>query len=208
MENKIEIKSAKIKNGRFLYVVYDQTTETGVDSIKKDRDLPMHDDCTTAFLNLVAHFALICEQFKKNKEIKDMIINGVELDSESELLKEFSVSEFRLGGKAENESIQILGERFLKAGPLSLSSPKLKWDDKDYEFISELAIAIDDVKAEVHAYLNGKHAPLPQQSLEFDESFDEEDSAKNNAGENFKKLKKDLKKKGVKIEVSTSSDAA
>lgn len=169
----IEIKSAKIKNDLFLEFSYEKKQEIKNDEVKQSSDLPMHEDCKQAFFNLLPHFILICEQEKASKQMKKFITEGVE-DSHDELLQNYELTAFKIGGTGDNEGVTLTGKRFLTTGKtLNLNTPFLRFDDDEYKFTPELAEALEVLKSEVYQYMTGnKHAPLAQQSLEFeDEAF-------------------------------------
>lgn len=172
----IEVKSAKIKNDLFLEFSYEKKQEIKNDEVKQSSDLPMHEDCKQAFLNLLPHFILICEQEKPNKRLKSFIKNGVP-DIDDYDVKDYQISSFKIGGTGDNIGVTLTGKRFLTTGKtLNLNTPFLRYDDDEYKFTSELVEALEVLKNEVYQYMTGnKHAPLAQQSLEFeDEAFDVE----------------------------------
>ncbi len=203
--DSIEIKSAKIKNTLFLDFSYTKKEGVKTDDINQSSDLPFHEDCKQAFLNLLPHFLLICEQEKESKLKK--LIKSDTISQEDETLQNYEITAFKIGGTGDSEGVTLTGKKFLGTGKtLNLNTPFLRFDDEDYRYGMELIEAIEVLKTEVYQYMTGaKHAPIAQQSMSFDEAFDgEEEDPVENAKETFK----DLKKKGYKIEVSTSEDAA
>lgn len=173
----IEIKSAKIKNELFLEFSYEKKQEIKNDEVKQSSDLPMHEDCKQAFLNLLPHFILINEQEKASKSMKSFIYEGVE-DKGEELLKNYELTAFKVGGTGEGEGVTLTGKRFLTTGKtLNLNTPFLRFDDEDYKFGTELVETLEVLKNEVYQYMTGnKHAPLAQQSMEFeDKAFGSEE---------------------------------
>lgn len=173
----IEIKSAKIKNDLFLEFSYEKKQEVRNDEVKQSSDLPMHEDCKQAFVNLLPHFILICEQEKASKRMKNFVYEGVE-DAHDELLQNYELTSFKIGGTGDGEGVTLTGKRFLTTSKtLNLNTPFLRFDDEDYKFGTELVEVLEVLKNEVFQYMTGnKHAPLAQQSMEFeDEAFEGEE---------------------------------
>lgn len=172
--DSIEIKSAKIKNTMFLDFSYRNKQAVKTDDINQSSDLPFHEDLKQAFLDLLPHFILICEQEKASKKMKDFIYDGVG-DPDDEILKSYEVTSFKIGGSGDAEGVTLTGKKFLSTGKtLNLNTPFLRFDDEDYKFGAELVEALEVLKSEVFQYMTGnKHAPIAQQSMEFaDEAFD------------------------------------
>jgi len=231
----IEIKSAKIRSSFFLNFSYEERNEfkseakdfTRNDDIVNKSDLPMHEDCQQAFLNLIPHLVLICELEKPKKEIKSYFhtdVDGTDEDKDS-LNKKYSIDEFSITGSGDAEGLVIKGTKFLSSGKtIKLVTPSIRLDDdNDYDFLEELNKRIDKLKDEVFQYLNGKHAPLPQQAMNFDEddAFDAVDievmevddnddmeftESLKNPKQAFQDLKKRLKKDGVTMTITSSED--
>ncbi|HET8837890.1 MAG TPA: hypothetical protein VFM82_02725 [Flavobacteriaceae bacterium] len=191
----IEIKSAKIKNDLFLDFTYREKKEIKTDDINQSSDLPFHDDCKQAFLDLLPHFILICEQEKSSK-LKKFIQNGVGQSNEPPL-QNYEITAFKIGGTGDNEGVTLTGKKFLSSGKtLNLNSPFIRFSDEDYKFTYELSEVIEILKNEVFQYMTGeKHAPLAQQSLEFeDEAFGGETEDTFNT----------FKEKGYRVEINTN----
>lgn len=202
--DSIEIKSAKIKNTMFLDFSYRKKEAVKTDDINQSSDLPFHEDCKQAFLNLLPHFILICEQEKPSKRMKDFIREGVD-DPDDEILKTYELTSFKIGGSGDAEGVTLTGKKFLTTGKtLNLNTPFLRFDDEDYKWGSELVESLEVLKNEVFQYMTGnKHAPLAQQSLEFgDEAFDGDDEVYQESIDTIR----EMKKKGISIEVSTGEE--
>ena len=229
----IEIKSAKIRSGLFLSFSYEERNEfkseakdfTRNDDIVNKSDLPMHDDCKQAFLNLIPHLILICELEKPKKELKAYFHTDVDATDENEnsLNRKYSIEEFAITGSGDAEGLTIKGTKYLSNGKtLKLVTPSIRLDDdKEYDFLEELQKRVDQLKDEVFQYLNGKHAPFSQQSLDFDEDDafdtidqsvmeDDEDDEDFDLPKDPKKIMQDLKnnlrKSGMTMTISTSED--
>lgn len=171
--DSIEIKSAKIKNAINLEFSYTEKQGVKTDDITQNSDLPFHEDCKQAFLNLLPHFILICEQEKASKKMKDFIYEGV-TDPDDELLRSYEVTAFKIGGTGDSEGVTLTGKKYLSSGKtLNLNTPFQRFDDEDYKFKYELVEALEVMKSEVYEYMTGnKHAPLAQTSMDFeDEAF-------------------------------------
>lgn len=191
----ITIKSGQVVNRMFLKYSFEEKKSESNDTVTKNSDLPIHKDCHQAYDNLIPHLILLCEQEATNSKIKNAIKNGViDLEDENSYFKNYKVKEFKISGTANSEGVVISGQRYLSNGKtINLSSPFTRWDDEQYKHIQELIEAVEELREEVLQYYGGKHAPLPKQ-----ESFDFEDDDSENP---LEKLTKDMKKKGITMEV-------
>ncbi|WP_127846174.1 hypothetical protein [Psychroflexus aestuariivivens] len=186
--NEIEVKSAKIRSGMFLTFTFEKSDDKRTDTIKDDSDLPFHEDLKQAFYNLIPHLVLVSE-LDKEVNIVNYIDNGIDLESENEaeLQFKYAIDEFKIDGSGDTEGLVLVGRKILSTGKeIKITSPKVKFyepeDKKQYRFLGELTERLEALKTEVVEYLNGKHAPLPQQEMEFpeddDEAFNQEEEQK------------------------------
>jgi hypothetical protein len=206
----ITIKSGKVQSGMFLQYSFEEKKEECTETVTKKSDLPIHFDCQKAYINLIPHLMLLCEQEEINDTIKAAIESGVnDLDIEESYFKDYRVSEFKITGTANSEGVVISGTRYLSTGKsIGLSTPFIRWDDEDYKFISKLIEAVEALREEVYQYYSGKHAPLPKQtSFEFDEEEEDMDVdvvEDNTPSGKVRKMVSDLKEQGITIEASSS----
>lgn len=174
----ITIKKASIRGSLFLNYEFEQQDNDVKNLIKTSSDAPIHDDLRKLFRQLIPHFAFICEEVKDEKLTKKAIANpeqylvrtdGVEMD---ETFLKYRVSEFSIYEKKGFYWITLSGAKALATGDeINFSTPAVDADSHDYKFISELNTLIEELKEEVHAYMNGKQAPKAQLEM-----FGEENS--------------------------------
>ncbi len=146
---RVTIKKAKIKDGMFLEVEYDERASDGDNNVKKSCTAIVHDDLKNAFNGLNIHIENICEL------------------ANHQLIK---AKGFTIGGSGDHEGVCLIGSSELELGLLNLVTPFVKWDS-DYKNIAELGEVIEACKAEVLLYLfEEKHQPDAQLELEFDEN--------------------------------------
>lgn len=87
----------------------------------------------------------------------------------------YTITGIELGGSDESESVQITGYKWLKLGEtISFTSPKIKFEG-GYKLANELRDAVELVKNEVFAFMEGKVAPTEEQASLFGDDFDNED---------------------------------
>ena len=72
------------------------------------------------------------------------------------------------------DDVVVCGSRVLDRGDIiNLNAPKVSTvDDESYEYISELALAIDNLKYEAEQYVTERKWGLKQGELNFDEAGD------------------------------------
>lgn len=159
----IAIKKAKIKDNMFLDVEYSEKTSDGENKVTKSCTAPVHDDLKHEFAKLDQHLGNICEQYDRDGNITPDII---------------SCKGFTIGGAGDNEGVCLLGLRHLDSSKvLNLTAPFTKWEDQDYENISELSQIIEACKHEVKLYLfEGKHQPEAQMEIGFPGESDFEEN--------------------------------
>lgn len=175
-EKPIDIKAAVLKDDFCNYRYELKTGPTAGDSLNRDGASIVHNDMKTQFKKLNVHLAVICEEIDHD-DITD-VEHFENLDfaedhvpnSTQDRVAHFTVSSFKVEGNGENESVVLIGRKRLSTGDfVSLKSPKITWEGQ-YAFINELRVAVDDLKLEVEAYMNGKAAPkLVQQEMPFGE---------------------------------------
>ncbi|SFS30503.1 hypothetical protein [Lutibacter maritimus] len=206
IESTITIKSGKVLSQMFLQYSFEEKKEACTETVTKKSDLPIHDDCQQAYVNLIPHLILLCEQELVNETIEKAINNGIDdIEEDTSYFKDYRVSEFKITGSANSEGVVISGKRYLTSGKsIVLSTPFIRWDDEDYKFISEFTEAVEALREEVYQYYNGKHAPMPKQ-----ESFDfGEDNMDEPLNKPFMKIAGDFKKIMEENDITISVSAA
>ncbi|MFA6058923.1 MAG: hypothetical protein WC756_12045 [Taibaiella sp.] len=168
----VEIKKAKIVNKDFCKFSYDESTENnGFQEVDVSSGNIIHDDMRIAFRQLAPHLAFICD------EVDDSTDLGKAMDSMEKLneslaihktLQKYRVTGMTITGSQDSQGVIITGVKKLKTEKIVVfNTPIVKWTD-EYQYSSELRIAIEKVKAEVLEYHDGKKAPEAQMDL-FDE---------------------------------------
>lgn len=172
------ITTAKIKNKLFLAYGYSQRIEGVENKITTSSDAPIHDDLRNAFLRLIPHFALICEEITEDVARTAIKTGFIKNQQEENPLNRFDVVGFSIGGSGDSEGVTISGSKWLVSGKVvNFNTPFVKWED-DYVFIEELIEAVDILKSEVYDYLEGKQASKMQQAMTFMSEDDEDGQEK------------------------------
>ncbi len=180
---EIEIKKAGIISGLFLSYEYEQTDPSAKNNNKTKSDAPIHDDLRNAFRALIPHFAYMCEEITDKKLIEKAIkspekyLESAETSLHPDFLK-YSVNEFSLIGKGDSERIKISGSKRLESFKyISFTAPEVFLDTSGHEFINDLNDAVETLKSEVLAYMEGKQAPKAQiEMFAGHEEFEEEEA--------------------------------
>lgn len=180
---EILIKKAGIISGLFLSYEFEQT-DSNVKNINKTKsDLPIHDDLRNAYRALIPHFAYMCEEITDEALIAKAIENPEEyLDNEETSLHpqflKYYVHDFSIAGKGDAEKIKISGSKRLENfKSIWFTAPEIFLDNSQYSFNSELMEAVDILKREVLAYMEGKQAPKAQTEMFAGEEVNEEEFA-------------------------------
>jgi hypothetical protein len=180
---EILIKKAGIGSSMFLNYEFEQKDSNGINNNKTRSDAPIHDDLRRAFRALIPHFAFMCEEITDEGIIAAAIEDyeaylADEETSKYPALFKYYVSDFSLAGKGDAEKIKISGNRRLESfvGAISFTAPEVFLDSK-YKFSAELNDAVDVLKREVLAYMEGKQAPKAQTEMFAGEEIDEEEFA-------------------------------
>ena len=118
-----------------------------------------HTDLRTAFDALIIHLVVLCEL----GEYRD-------LESKPDLLNDFQVTGFTLGGSDEHAGCCLIGRKNLSTRKvLNLVSPFTKFDDEttDYKHNRDLEALVNKATEEAELYLSGKHEPSSQLNFPF-----------------------------------------
>lgn len=171
----ITIKNASIKKILFLKYGYDHFVNNTKFSHSTTGDAPIHEDLQAAFDELTPHFALICEEITEQycRQAINDLRNNVIKNEETDPLRKYVVTGFTVG--KDSDGVSIIGTKRLNTGKvLNITTPFMKWDDEHYPLIHELIEAVDLCKSEVYEYIEGKRAPLKNQTLDMFEQAEEE----------------------------------
>ncbi len=137
---------------------------TNVSSPGEDWDRKVHPDLLEKMKELEVHLALRCGY----TTVKAVGKHPEECDIEN-----FHVSGYSIGGKEGAEGVVITGHHLPPlGGAVILNSPFIRFEIEDeakaYPFIDQLRNALDELEAEVKAYMDGsKVGADPQGVLEF-----------------------------------------
>lgn len=158
------IISAYIKDGMCDYGYEIKKGPGAGDNIPKRKGSAyVHDDMTEAFAQLDVHLAVIDDAFKNaHKQYPSL-----DEHRDDELTSLYKVTGIRITGKEENEGFILIGEKWVTSGSIGLETPKII-QTANYVFYEELVEAIENVRAEVEQYMNGKVA-LKQTVIDFPE---------------------------------------
>lgn len=176
---QITIKKAAIKGSLFLSYEFEQTDVDVKNLIKTSSDAPIHDDLRECFRKLIPHFCFISEEITNpdiiEKAIKDpdTYLMDEEVSPNPTFFK-YRVFQFSVVEKDGDEVVYLQGSKRLETyKEISFSTPGTSLFDDDYQFVNELKEAIDELKSEVLAYMQGKSAPKAQLEM-FGEENEEE----------------------------------
>lgn len=156
------IRMAKIVSDLFLSVQFDEDLPGHA---RKETTLsctvPVHEDLKYQFDKLHKHLAILCDEVKAPKADA---FPGVSFP-------DFNVRGFSLIGADAKEGVTIRGYKEGKYGGVTLATPRTKYADSSYPFLSELSLDIDACVYEVEQYLfHGKRAPEKQIEMDFGEA--------------------------------------
>tara|TARA_R110000822_G_scaffold14427_6_gene50805 strand:+ start:3948 stop:4529 length:582 start_codon:yes stop_codon:yes gene_type:complete len=175
-----EIRSGEIVNINCKYSYIDTTPpveEDGREIIKtgtEKMDTPIHQDLKRAFINIIPHFILLCEQVEETKEIRNAIKDGIPegIIPTTSIFYPYNVHQFEVKGSSKKEGVSFKGTRILRTGEvLNLTFSRINWDDNDYPYMAELIEAVEILKEETYLYTQGKQQPPPpdlQEAMDFD----------------------------------------
>lgn len=176
-------------DGRFQYAK---------EQASKLRNFFCHADLIDLFYSLRCHLAAICEMENQKVEFSE--------DDPDVVAPKIYATGITMTGAGETEGIVIVGFKVLSGGQkLNLVTPNIGFEN--YEHGSELIDLISQIEREAEAAYNGKRK-IVQGSLFEDEpesGTDDEPRDQDDAVQAFKKMKSDLKKKGVELTVTTNA---
>jgi hypothetical protein len=122
----------------------------------------IEDDMREAFGKFNVHLAAIDDVFK---------LSGIELEDidkyhAHELATRYHVTGFKIKGGTENESIILVGSKFVgtAGGRIELATPKIPLDNlSSYQWYNELKAAADNAREEVALYKEGKYTSVQEE---------------------------------------------
>jgi len=154
-ETKLEISEASLKDGfcNYKYSIINGNQRGFIHKV--DGNGLFKESLQDAFAKLNVHLAVVDDVFKHSGiEIDD--VDTLHVD---ELTLLFTVTGFKIKGGEENESIILIGNKYLSGGSrMELESPKIAMDSlSSYKWYNELKTAADKAREEVLLYHNGNY---------------------------------------------------
>lgn len=157
--NNFIINEAAIKDD-FCNYTYEIIDGVGVgDKHKVNGSGIIEDDMRDAFRKLNVHLAAIDDVFK----LSGIEIGDIDKFHNHELTGHYHVTGFKIKGGLENESIILIGSKFVgtAGGRIELATPKIPLDNmSSYKWCDELKAAADCAREEVALYKEGKYTTV------------------------------------------------
>lgn len=162
----MNFKKIQLTKQNTLNVVY--SNEDG-DTITMVGANIVHRDFKEAIKNLVPHLALLTEQREAYNNTLAELEQQREWEEKS-VFTRMSVMSVTLN----TDEVVVCGSRVLDRGDvINLNAPKVSTvDDESYEYLSELSLAVDNLKYEAEQYVSERKWGLKQGELNFDEAGD------------------------------------
>lgn len=162
----MDFKKIQLTKKNTLIVVYSNRDEDTITMVGANI---VHRDFKEAIKNLVPHLAMLTEQ----REAYNNTLEELEEQrswEEKSIFTRMSVSSVTFSG----DEVIVTGTRVLDRGDMmDLNAPKISTvDDDRYMYLSELSLAIDNVRYEAEQYVNERKWGLKQGELNFDEAGD------------------------------------
>lgn len=162
----MDFKKIQLTKKNTLIVVYSNRDEDTITMVGANI---VHRDFKEAIKNLVPHLAMLTEQ----REAYNNTLEELEEQrswEEKSIFTRMSVSSVTFSG----DEVIVTGARVLDRGDMmDLNAPKISTvDDDRYMYLSELSLAIDNVRYEAEQYVNERKWGLKQGELNFDEAGD------------------------------------
>jgi hypothetical protein len=158
----INIIAAKIKDGlcHYSYEILEGVGEGATHNVKGPGIIK--DSLRKAFERFRVHLAVIDDAFKNSGvEIED-----IDQFHGHELTGNYVVDGFKIKGSAENESIILLGNKYVSSagGRMELASPKIPIDNlSSYKWYNELKELATNARKEVEKYNAGNYTPIEKE---------------------------------------------
>lgn len=162
----MDFKKIQLTKQNTLNVVYsnrdgDTITMVGANIV--------HKDFKEAIKTLVPHLAMLTEQIEAyNNTLEEL--EEQRSREEKSIFTRMSVSSVTFSG----DEVIVTGTRVLDRGDImNLNAPKISTvDDDSYMYLSELSLAIDNLKYEAEQYVTERKWGLKQGELNFEEAGD------------------------------------
>lgn len=117
------------------------------------------DSLRDAFVAFHVHMAVIDDAFRT----KGIEITNIDLEHGNELTGSYHVTGFKISGSADNEKIELTGNKYVSSagGRMELKTPKIPLDNlSSYPWYNELKAVADHARREVEKYNNGNYDPI------------------------------------------------
>lgn len=169
----IKIKSATL-SARTLKVSYDETiadeTMTVTNEYTVNKGTLCHEDLIHALDRLKPHFAMLCD-LKEVSGIEELIVDLDRYDFGESLDKIF-IAGIRVSYNLKGEVLTIIGGKTTGKGRiLNLCAPGVADIDTEYPYVSELFEVLENIRAEIRAYLFEGKCAIKQAEFDFDEDI-------------------------------------
>lgn len=164
----MEFRKIQLTKQNTLTVVYKNQDS---DTITMQGANIVHRDLKKAFRDLVPHLVMLTEQ-RESVGTTLEALQGQDGTDDKSIYRKFSVMEVVLGEK--ELEVAVTGTRILDRGDVvSCDSPKVNVEeDEHYEYLSDLALAVDNLKYEVKLYIEERKWGLKEGTLNFGEAGD------------------------------------
>lgn len=164
--SQITVIKAKLLKGDKVEIEYLKRDkhDDAASECSEASSIPPRKEFAEAISKLTAHFILCCE-FMPLKAIKDI------KNPDPELLEKYHVSGFSISKPGTgDEGVILTGQKTLRSGKkVGINTPVIRFSDESPEAYEHLEILEADIRRcedESRKYLNGEHAPNPQQKLD------------------------------------------
>lgn len=196
----IVIKKASIISSLFLKYEFEQKDADVKNDIKTKSDAPIHNDLRNAFRAFIPHFVKLTELIPDEDLIRSAIDEpeAYLLDKETSVSVEFFkyfVHEVIIDNKKGNNLLTLVGTKTLTDGEvIGIDCPLVDLDGTYYPYAKQLNNAVDTLKEEVLAYMQGKYGEGNQLEM-FGEDDETEVDDDTSAAEVTMKVVKDRNSK-------------
>ncbi len=162
----MEFKKIQLCKKSTLQVVYSNSDNDTITMVGANI---VHRDLKQAFKELIPHLVLLTEQKEATEATLDSLIEQKDWEEKS-IYTRMSVDSVSIN----NQEISISGTRILDRGDvIKVDSPKIDMEmDEKYKYLSELSLALDNVKYEAEQYVTEKKWGLKEATLDFGEAGD------------------------------------
>lgn len=162
----MEFKKIQLCKKSTLQVVYSNSDSDTITMVGANI---VHRDLKQAFKELIPHLVLLTEQKEATEATLDSLIEQKDWEEKS-IYTRMSVDSVSIN----NQEISISGTRILDRGDvIKVDSPKIDMEmDEKYKYLSELSLALDNVKYEAEQYVTEKKWGLKEATLDFGEAGD------------------------------------